>query len=163
MYVFLLKCFSLKYLHIWVLSVLIVSYRFEVNFGQQAPWFPPAPGFLYIMQYPQHERVRGLKPPSSKSSCEVRVISSLMIHSYTCLCYRFFLACVNNCDQNSRPKCSVARSKTSFYLVVKTKFDGVYFKKVYGIFFQCVNCFAADDHDNRTARVWKNYMGHKQS
>ena len=57
--------------------------RFEVNFGQQAPWFPPAPNFLYIMQYPVHERVAGLKPPSTKSSCEVTAVkhTSILVYS----------------------------------------------------------------------------------
>lgn len=57
--------------------ILTKNMRFEVNFGQQAPWFPPAPGFMYIMQYPVNERVRGLKPPSSKQSCEMIMIIGL--------------------------------------------------------------------------------------
>ncbi|XP_052265437.1 uncharacterized protein LOC127867956 isoform X2 [Dreissena polymorpha] len=57
--------------------ILTKNIRFEVNFGQQAPWFPPAPGFLYIMQFPQQERVRGLKPPASKSACEMIMIIGL--------------------------------------------------------------------------------------
>lgn len=57
--------------------ILTKNTRFEVNFGQQAPWFPPAPGFMYIMQYSVSERVRGLKPPSTKSSCEMIMIIGL--------------------------------------------------------------------------------------
>lgn len=57
--------------------ILTKNIRFEVNFGQQAPWFPPAPGFMYIMQFPVNERVRGLKPPSTKSSCEMIMIIGL--------------------------------------------------------------------------------------
>lgn len=57
--------------------ILSKNVRFEVNFGQQAPWFPPAPGFMYIMQYPVTDRIRGLKPPTSKSSCEMIMIIGL--------------------------------------------------------------------------------------
>ncbi|KAL3877155.1 hypothetical protein ACJMK2_034903 [Sinanodonta woodiana] len=57
--------------------ILTKNTRFEVNFGQQAPWFPPPHGFLYMQQYPLHERVRGLTAPNKKSDCEMMMIIGL--------------------------------------------------------------------------------------
>ena len=53
--------------------VLTKNCRFEVNFGQKEPWFPPPPGgYLFIDQAPVHTKVRGMQPPAEKSQCEVR-------------------------------------------------------------------------------------------
>lgn len=57
--------------------ILTKNIRFEVNFGQQTPWFPPATDFMYIMQFPVSERIRGLKPPDSQSACEIIMIIGL--------------------------------------------------------------------------------------
>ena len=54
--------------------ILSKNCRFEVNFGQKEPWFPPPPGgYLFIDQAPVHTKVRGMEPPPDKSQCEVRV------------------------------------------------------------------------------------------
>ena len=45
--------------------------RFEVNFGQRVPWYPPPAGFVYPDQFMPMERIRGMVAPSSKAECEV--------------------------------------------------------------------------------------------
>ena len=67
--------------------VLTKNCRFEVNFGQKEPWFPPPPGgYLFIDQAPVHTKVRGMQPPADKSQCEVRhSIRQLIVRCVRCV------------------------------------------------------------------------------
>ena len=53
------------------IHVIMFYSRFEVNFGQRSPWFPPPPGFTFIDNVPLDQRVRGMMGPLKKADCEV--------------------------------------------------------------------------------------------
>ena len=50
--------------------------RFEVNFGQRMPAYPPPVGYQFPDQLMSAERVRGSIAPASKADCEVHIIIS---------------------------------------------------------------------------------------
>jgi hypothetical protein len=50
------------------------SVRFEVNFGQREPYFPPPTGFTFIDHLPLEEKIRGMISPARKADCEVSAL-----------------------------------------------------------------------------------------
>ncbi|ELU18138.1 hypothetical protein CAPTEDRAFT_184820 [Capitella teleta] len=57
--------------------ILSKNCRFEVNFGQREPYFPPPSGFTFIEHLPLEERVRGMLSPARKAECEIIMIVGL--------------------------------------------------------------------------------------
>ena len=61
--------------------ILLCGARFEVNFGQREPWFPPPPGYTFIDHVPAQLRVRGMIGPARQADCEVGFHWLSLIHS----------------------------------------------------------------------------------
>ena len=56
------------------------GFRFEVNFGQRSPWFPPPADFLFPQQVAPQDVVRGMLAPATKAECEVGPLHPVLRH-----------------------------------------------------------------------------------
>ncbi len=57
--------------------IFIKNMSFQVNFGQLNTVFPLRPGFRFINDYHEDDRIRGTLGPSSREECEVDTFFSI--------------------------------------------------------------------------------------